>query len=160
MRTPIESIEPNPEAEPRSFYSLAQQARSYLLSHKWCKSIKRGYLDIGWEGILGVFYFELEPAHEGVDDTLWVIVGDIPSAYICNEMPDGPNALAGYCREMQRWVDAAMAGESVEELIPVNVPPTPEWAAQLGGRLEFIRRELLSECKDQLLRENVNEARP
>lgn len=40
-------------------------------------------------------------------------------------------------------VDAVRAGESVEELIPVNARPTPEYAAMLAGRLAFIRENLI-----------------
>jgi hypothetical protein len=51
---------------------------------------------------------------------------------------------------MQEWVDAARAGGSVADLIPVNVPPTVENAERLGRRLQFIDEEILSQYADDL----------
>jgi hypothetical protein len=82
---------------------------------------------------------------------VWVIVGDVPPAYITVE--DAPNpatALDAYIGAMQEWVDAARAGGSVADLIPVNVPPTVENAERLGRRLQFIDEEILSQYADDL----------
>jgi len=35
------------------------------------------------------------------------------------------DALDGYIAEMQSWVDAVRAGDSIDELIPVNAASTP-----------------------------------
>ena len=144
LMKPIENIDKGNMKDALSFGRLAQSAQVFLTSQKWCKRIRQGYLDVGWEGILAVFFFEFEPAEPGVDESVWVIVGDIPAACICNDNPDGPSALNSYVDEMQKWVDAAKVGDPVEELIPVNVPPNQEHAEMLESRLEFIRKELLS----------------
>lgn len=81
---------------------------------------------------------------EDVDGCLWVIVGDIPPAYIvATENPTPGDALDAYIVEMTDWVEAAERGESVEELIPVNVPPSKEWAQLLRGRLEYLGSKIL-----------------
>jgi len=149
---PIGNLKTSEPSDEYSFAALAQEAQQFLRGHAWCKGIRRGFLDIGWEGILGVFYFEIEPVHNGIDDSVWVIVGDIPPAYFSSDTPNGPSALDAYTREMQRWVDATKRGAKVVELLPVNVPPTEEYASRLAGRLDFIRDRLLCEHKDEIVK--------
>jgi len=48
---------------------------------------------------------------------------------------------------MRGWVDAAKNGEPVDDLIPVNVPPTPEWAEELDSRLNFISKKNLGRIR-------------
>ncbi|HWL92725.1 MAG TPA: hypothetical protein VNT79_04250 [Phycisphaerae bacterium] len=138
---PIEAITGNKTEN--TFRGMASEASSYLLSHEWCKEIVRGYWALGWEGVLAVFFFRFVPAKKGVDSTVWVIVGDIPPAYICNDNRDAATALEGYTTEMQKWVEAVKKRKSVKELIPVNAKPTREYADMLESRLKFIREELL-----------------
>ena len=44
---------------------------------------------------------------------------------------------------MEAWVEAAEAGENLDDLIPVKAPPTPANVEQLKGRLQFLRTEIL-----------------
>lgn len=145
---PLEDVARSATTEQGSLAAMAAEAKEFLLSHQWCRSIRRGYLDKGWEGILGVFWFEIEPSQEQVDTSMWVIVGDVPPAYICNDNPNGRSALEAYTEEMQRWIEAAMTGRPVDDLIPVNVPPQKESAEMLASRLDFIRKELLPHYDD------------
>lgn len=143
--TPIQEIVKLPKTDDAySLPSMAIEAELFLLGQKWCKKILNGYLDIAWEGILGVFWFEIEPTIKDVDSTTWVIVGDLPSAYICNDNPNGVSALDAYVHEMQSWVDAVRAGQAVDDLITVNVSPTIEFADMLESRLRFIQGRLLA----------------
>ncbi len=130
---------------------LGREATDFLQWHRWCRSIKQGYLNCGWPGILAVFYFEIEPAWDGVDASLWVIVGDIPPAYLdLVNCPDAASALDEYLYAMQEWVDHVQAGKSVAELIPVyqrvsleRLKPSAEFAKMLQSRLEFIRTKII-----------------
>lgn len=82
---------------------------------------------------------------------VWIIVGDLPSAYIVHEPGDSwQDALLGYVAEMDRWVDAARTGAPVEDLIPVDAAPTPENANMLASRLDFIRTNLLDVDPDSV----------
>ncbi len=79
------------------------------------------------------------------------VVGDLPPAYITTE--DAPNpatALDGYIGAMDDWVKAAKAGQSVADLIPVNVSPTVENAKRLESRLRFLDKEVLAHCAEDL----------
>lgn len=144
---PIESVRNSAPDDPHSVGAFAREAEDFLRRQRWCQGIARGYLDRAWDGILGVFFFEIVPAQPGVDRTMWVITGDVPPAYICNANATGAEALRAYLAEMQLWVDAVQRGTSVERLIPVNAPPTAEYADMLASRLDFIRRRLLPEYR-------------
>jgi hypothetical protein len=131
--------------------ALHDRAMRYLEFYSWCGKIKRQYVGIIRAGIVGVFLFEIEPKRADVDPWIWVIVGNLPSAYITvDECRTAAAALDGYIGAMEEWVDAAESGRSVADLIPVNVPATPEWADRLRRRLQFIDREILSDYRDQL----------
>lgn len=65
--------------------ALAVEAESFLLSHAWCKGITAGYLAFAVAGVIGVFLFEIVPYRPDVDDTLWVVAGDLPSAYLVTD---------------------------------------------------------------------------
>ncbi len=136
--------------------SCFQEAVDYIKGYNWLSGIKEAYVGMYFDGILSVFLLDLELNNEKQfedDNYVWVIVGDLPPAYITSE--DAPNpacALDGYVGAMYEWVNAVSKGESVEKLIPVNVMPTVEYAQMLKQRLEFIDQRILSspECKTDL----------
>jgi hypothetical protein len=149
--TPTALMRGEDEEETAGLKELLDEATAYLNRFRFHRGIRNAYLGIGIPKILGVFLFEIIPAREAVDDKVWVIVGDLPLAYITAE--DAPNpatALDSYIGAMEDWVEAAKAGRSVEELIPVNVPPTPENAAQLESRLRFLDEKILADYADDL----------
>lgn len=123
----------------------ARRASDFLLSQPWCQSIASGHLAWAVAGVLGVFLFRLVPSQPDVDDQLWVIVGDIPPAYlVCDDTPTWREALENYVLEMKHWVSAVRRNESLDDVIPVNVPPTQEYADMLDTRLTFIRQRILA----------------
>src|SRR5262245_17713277 len=106
--------------------ALSQKAEAFLASQKWCKTITQRFLAWNLADKIGVFYFRLEPIREGIDNELWVIVGDLPPAYlVCDNAKDCLEALDAYGVEMMKWVKAVREGQSTSEVIPVNAPPTP-----------------------------------
>jgi hypothetical protein len=79
-----------------------------------------------------------------VDQWLWVLTGDIPPAYlVTDDATDPQSAIELYEDLMQEWVDAVLAGEPTNELIPVNAPASPEFAEMLRSRLQFIRETII-----------------
>jgi len=147
----IEDLPTSDVEDAAGLAELGREAEDFLMWHQWCGAVRQGYLDYGIYGILALFYFEIEPASPNADDNLWVIVGDVPPAYLDLEScPTATAAIEGYVYELQRWVDAVNAGESVDELMPVyervslkQLAPTPEFARMLEGRLDFIRSEII-----------------
>jgi hypothetical protein len=140
----VDSIMGEDADETKLLKEMAKEAHDFIATHKWCKQLDRQYLAYGIGGVVAVFLVQITPAVEDVDRCLWVIVGDLPPAYIVVEdNPTAADALDAYCSLMEEWVEAAKNGESVEELVPVNVIPSPEWAEQLGGRLTYLRSKIL-----------------
>jgi hypothetical protein len=136
-------VKPVTEIEHPEVRAYAQRAIAFISDFRWCRDVTACALGFAVAGILGVFRVDLVP-DGGADPTVWVIVGDLPPAYIAYDAGDSwQDALRGYVAEMREWTVAAATGADVSGLIPVNVPPTPDYAAQLSGRLDFLERNLL-----------------
>jgi hypothetical protein len=126
--------------------ALARKATVFLTSFRWCGAVRDSFLAFDSGYIIGVFLFHIEPRLLGVDEVLWVVVGDVPPAFlVCDDAPDWHCALQCYVREMQRWVHAVRAGEGLEGIIPVNVSPALEHADTLSSRLSFIQDHFIDD---------------
>ena len=113
----------------REVAEYAERAQAFLSPHSWCPSIVYGQLAWAVAGVAGVFLFKLIPGRPEVDDTLWVVVGDLPPAYlVCDETPSWRDALENYVLEMEQWVAAVREGQPLDDVIPVDVAPTREHA--------------------------------
>ena len=141
---PFDSIAGDSAEDTALLRGMATEVEEFLSGNHWCKGIDESYLAYGIGGVIAVFLFKIVPSSPDIDKCLWVIVGDLPSAYIVTEdSPTAADAIEAYCSEMDAWVEAVETGESVEELIPVNAPSTPDFASQLKGRLEFLRDKVV-----------------
>lgn len=130
---------------------LGTQAVRFLRSFAWCADVLELYEGILEPDIVGVFLCKIRPARPEVDEWLWVIVGDLPPAYlVTDEAPNPACALDGYIALMRDWVKAAKRGDPVDRLIPVNAPPTPEYATMLDSRLRILSDFLAEEFVDDL----------
>jgi hypothetical protein len=115
---PVLEIKGDSDEDTRLLKELALQAEAFIKSFQWCHGIKDSYYGFGVGGILAIFYFHIIPANETIDEYLWVIVGDLPPAYlVIDESRTPAEALKSYIYEMQEWVQAAESGQSVEECI-------------------------------------------
>jgi hypothetical protein len=149
--TPVALMRGEDAEETAGLKELLDEATAYLKRFNWHRGLKEAYLGIGIAKLLGLFLFEIVPASEEVDDKLWVVVGDLPPAYITTEeAPNPATALDSYIGAMEEWVEAAREGRSVEGLIPVTVPPTAENAESLESRLRFLDKEILSQYEEDL----------
>ena len=130
---------------------LYEEAKDFLIFYDWCGEIRETYVGMFYPGILAIYLFRITPLKEGVDDWVWVVVGDIPAAYLTvDECPNPATALDGYIGALEEWVDAAKNGKSVANIIPVNVPATKENADMLEKRLVFLDDRILYEYRDDL----------
>jgi hypothetical protein len=128
---------------------MLKEAETFLHSFSWCRSITESRFGLGVGGVVAVFLFKIVPVHADVDDWLWVVVGDLPPAYlVTDDNPNPASALEAYVAEMDAWVTAVESTQSVDDLIPVNVPATPENARQLRSRLEFLNSEIIPRYAD------------
>jgi hypothetical protein len=130
------------------FSKARQEARNNILFYNWCGEILEEYIGAHYPGIISIFLFKIVPTRQDVDDWIWSIVGDVPPTYLtCDICPDPAGALEGYIGAMQEWVEAAAAGRSVADLVPVNVPASPENSKLLSSRLQFLDRRILPELR-------------
>jgi hypothetical protein len=140
LRDPFPNIRPLDLAiEEDGTEALVRSMDEFLARFKWARRTGNTWIAESVPGVLGVFLVELEPSSEDVDRYIWVVVGDVPPAYISSALAQSPRqALQGYIEEMSAWVAAVQRGESVEGLIPVNAPATRRNAEALQSRLYFL----------------------
>jgi hypothetical protein len=123
---------------------MLKEAKEFLGAFDWCESIEESFFGLGVGGVVAVFLFRICPKREGIDDLLWVVVGDLPPAYLVTDNSPSPAlALEGYVELMSEWVEAATNGKPVDGLVRVNVAPTPENAKLLESRLAFLNNEII-----------------
>lgn len=124
--------------------ALLRSAEHYLENFSWNEGIKEKYIGYILAEKIGIFLFMIDKSRTDVDEWIWVIVGDIPPAYMTVDLCKTPaEALDGYIGAMEEWVDAAKNNKSVNELIPVNVTANPENAQLLETRLTFMDEHIL-----------------
>jgi hypothetical protein len=102
------------------------------------------YLAHGVGGVLAVFFVEFPRKIKGTDDKLWIVVGDLPSAYLVVEPDDsGADALERYCGLMEDWIAAVRDGADLNNVYPVTAEPTRENADSLERRVAFLLAEII-----------------
>ena len=131
-------------AETAALQAMQQRAEKYLRSFAWCPPITERYLGMGIGGALSLWLFKLETAVKGTDQWLWVVVGDLPSAYFIVDQAQTPrSALDTYCQLMEAWVEAVELKLPLDEVFPINVSPTLAHAHMLRSRIQFVRETIL-----------------
>jgi hypothetical protein len=127
-------------------------AEAFLTGHAWCERIQERYFGAGIGGIVSVFLFEIIPSRSDIDALLWVVVGDVPSAYlVTDEARDPAEALAQYIALMKEWTAAAMGGGGMSTVYPVAAAATLENVEALESRLNYLESELLPEWRERYL---------
>lgn len=125
--------------EEKYLRTLLDEANGFIKRQNWCKAIIAEKCGLVCDGAFGVFLFEIMPANSSADNFIWVIVGDLPPAYItCDDAKNAIAAVNLYLGAMDCWVEAVLNGKSVSGLIPVDAAPTKENALSLKGRLDWI----------------------
>jgi hypothetical protein len=144
MFTPVEEIVGDDEEDTQLLNEMVEMARNYIASHKWHLPISAMYLVFGIGGIAAVFLVEFEGKIGGTDDRLWIVVGDLPPAYmIVVEDDTAQQALEAYCQLMDDWIAAVSTSGHFGEVFPVSAPPTQEHADMLHDRIEYLRNEIV-----------------
>ena len=143
------------------FDEQLDRARTYISDQSWCRCVKKVWAGRGLIGKFFSFLITIEPAYNYIPIEHWVIVGDIPTAYISIDGNfDAYSALIAYIGVMYDWVHAVRRNGDVSECFPVNVPPTQHWADELAGRLEFIKACLIfDDATPEDVREKIRKER-
>ncbi len=139
----VPSMKGENEEDTLLLQQMSRDAEAYLRSFSWCGNVKTTFFGGGVGGVFAVFLFNIQPMRPDIDPWIWVVVGDIPSAYLPMEDAKTPvEVFKTYLWGMNKWVEYARSGQTEpvgEDVPPVNVPATPEWAENLEKRLNSLR---------------------
>ncbi len=140
---PADRIRGEDDAETRELQRMLQQARAYLQSHDWCEGVYEAYLGFGVGGVVAVFLLRTK-LRTGGEELLWVVVGDLPSAYLVSDRATtAATALEIYADLMQDWVGAVRKGAGLQDVFPVDAPADEEHASLLEKRISLLRRDII-----------------
>jgi hypothetical protein len=130
--------------------AMAIEADAYVAHQRWARQVKGRTHCFGIGKIVAIFLFEfVEPIAGSNDRRLWIVVGDLPSAYLVVNEEDSPaQALESYCDVMESWCEAVETGGSLKDVFPVAAAPTKGNASLLRKRIEFIRTEVLKDVPE------------
>lgn len=135
----------DPSDEAKMLAAMKIDADEFVKSHSWAKQVKNVYFANGVGGIYAIWLYEFCEPIDNIDTFLWIIVGDIPPAYLVTEqLKDFRAALRCYIDLMRDWIKAVVEGLDLESRIPVSAEPTLENAVSLETRLNFLERNVLS----------------
>jgi hypothetical protein len=140
---PVQNMTGDDDQDTLLLGQMSLDAAAYIRSFSWCGDVLSSFFGGGVGGVFAVFLFNIRPTRPEVGSWMWIIVGDIPSAYLPIEDASTPaEVFKTYLAGMSKWVELARRGQSGtpdDGVPPVNVPATPEWAAKLEQRLNSLR---------------------
>jgi hypothetical protein len=129
---------------------MRHDAEAFLRSFEWYRGIKESYFGLGVGKVVAVFLYRIH-AQTHVDEWHWIIVGDLPFAYLITDAAPNPIAALGvYCDLMQQWVDAVLQGSSLDTLYPVAAEATAENANLLQRRIEMLKTMIIPMFESEL----------
>lgn len=65
---------------------MVETARRFIERFKWCRRVGEIYIGQAIGAVVAVLLLRIEPTEQDVDEWLWVIVGDLPPAYLLRMM--------------------------------------------------------------------------
>lgn len=139
---PTSQMRGEDDDETKELQKTLDEARSYLGTFPWCTRIEEEFFGFGVGGIVAVFFFRIQPVG-ATDSWLWVIAGDLPSAYVVTDQATTPvRALEIYCDLMEDWI-GAVRQKDLRDVYPVMAEPTSENADLLENRVVFLRTKII-----------------
>ncbi len=128
---------------------MAEEAVQYVRNFEWCVELHERYFGHGVGGVVALFLFRITIRGFEAPEWVWVIIGDLPSAYLEFEGFETPRAaLLRYIEGLEEWLAASPEERASGELIPIKVPPGPEFAEMLSARAATLRSLVLPHVRD------------
>jgi len=150
---PVEEFRGEDVEDESLLAEMFDRADTYVKGFSWCGGVIGRYVgDVAIGGVVAVLLYQIVPASHNAEPSVWVVVGDLPPAYISAEDAGlSACALHGYVREVQDWIAAVKLGQPVDELMPLldwrtgdPLNPTVENAADLEHRITGLEEIVLS----------------
>jgi hypothetical protein len=133
---PANHIVGDDEQDTVLLHKMSGEALEYISSFPWCAEVLNSYFGGGVGGIFAIFFFHIRPSHRGIEPWIWIVVGDVPPAYLpLADCVSPSEVFRTYVNGMRRWVELARLGQTgtpEQGIPPVNTPATPEWAETLN----------------------------
>ncbi|HEU4868599.1 MAG TPA: hypothetical protein VFV09_12845, partial [Actinomycetota bacterium] len=83
---PTTNLRGDDEEDTALLNEMLREAKAYVSSFQWCQSITESFAsEVAIGGVVAVFLLRIEPGSPEVDDHLWVVVGDLPPAYLVTD---------------------------------------------------------------------------
>jgi hypothetical protein len=147
---PLVEMRGDDEEDATLLREMAELAVRYLKTFDWCREVGDGYFGDGVGGIISVLLFNVRIGNPPANEWLWVFVGDIPSAYMMVGNCKTPyEALKRYVSGLSEWINEAALGRTSQDLIPIELPPTEEFARMLQSRVDFLNEHILPDFRDK-----------
>ncbi len=132
---------------------MALEAESYITSFVWCERLIKGKFVDGYGGIFALFLFRADIKELGKGAWIWVLVGDLPKAYLeAKDFPAPLLAAKRYIAGVREWMSAVQNGQSTSDLIPIDCRRDTESLAQLEMRLHTLEELVIPQLSNEPLR--------
>ncbi len=143
---PVGQVQGDTPQDTRSLHAQSHAATEFLRQHDWCAEVVQLYSGLQVPDVFGLFLAQIRPTRKDVDNWLWVVVGDVPPAYlVLDDLPTPLAALERYLSLFEIWCRAVENGEPIDDLVPANAPATALTAVSLRRRLEMLRQFIREE---------------
>ncbi|MGA2217821.1 MAG: hypothetical protein ABSG51_07035 [Terracidiphilus sp.] len=128
---------------------MAAEAVRYVQSFEWCIELHERYFGQGCGGVVALFLFRVTIRSFQTPEWIWVIVGDMPSAYMELEQAQSPReALLCYIEGVEELLEATDEERASEDLIPIIVQAGDEFIEMLRGRMRTLRSLVLPNFRE------------
>jgi len=145
----IDTIRGDDDLDAKLLREMADEAIDYIRSFDWCAELHESYFGDGVGGIVALFLCRVTIRKIEEPEWIWVVVGDLPSAYMEFDVAPNPRAaLLRYIEGVEEWLAATPEERSSDNLIPIEVPHGDDLMDALRGRMETLRSIVLPNMRE------------
>lgn len=150
---PLQNIFGDDQLDSILLRKMGIDAGVFIRSFPWCTTVLESFFGGGVGGIFAIYFFHIRSSRPDVDPWIWIMIGDVPPAYLpLTDCGSPAAAFRSYMHGMSKWVDFARngrVGTPAEGVPPVNVPSTPEWAERVNQQLYGLTRAVKHLFEDE-----------
>jgi hypothetical protein len=122
---PVHSMKGEDGKDTLLLLQMSHDAEAFLRSFSWCGDVQTSFFGGGVGGVIAVFLFNIQPTRPDIDPWIWIVVGDIPSAYLpIEDAKTSAEVFKTYLSGMLKWVQYARSEQKDppgKDVPPVNV---------------------------------------
>jgi hypothetical protein len=146
---PLDLLRGDDELDHKLLLEMADEAIRYISGFEWCIGIHERYFGDGFGGIVALFIFRVSIRDTREPEWIWVIVGDLPSAYLETKgFPSAQAALERYIEGVEDWIDTPERERRTRtDLPPISMPSGDEHIQMLKSRMDTLRASFLPHLK-------------